>query len=328
VTEPGDVSDPELEELLRAIDRLCAQRDWDGVLALRDRARASYEHGQQHWPAAAHAEYRLALEAPGEYAGAMIVEGAGRFAFGPLAEVAASTHTWAELAPHIPPGPLAAITAHERIVRGEDLEDDDRVDPDVLPLPLALEAWEPSYPVATYRPDKADFPMPARPAMLLVELPPPPHECSTDADEVLALRAVVRPWLAESNGHADAAGVRGDAGTALAALGLTQVRMVEIAAADAVALLAWAGASGGAEGRRRGMAWGRFVARDAAAALAGLSAEDAEVPEVLDELRWYAFDDVAPSTGWTLRLAVEDPVDGYAWAIDARDAVDPSTRSR
>jgi hypothetical protein len=257
----------------------------------------------------------------------MIVEGAGRFALGPLAEVAASTHTWAELAPHIPPGPLAAITAHERIVRGENLEDDDRVDPDVLPLPLTLEAWEPSYPVATYRPDRADFPMPP-PVMGVVDLPPAPHEWSTDVEEVLALRAVVQPWLTESNGRADAVGVRGDAGTALAALGLPQVRMAEITAAHAVALLAWAGASGGAEGRRRGMAWGRFVAREAAAALAGLSAEDPELPEVLDELRWYAFDDGGPSAGWTLRLAVEDPVDGYAWAIDARDAVDPSTRSR
>ena len=47
--------------------------------------------------------------------------GAGRFALGPLSEVAASTHTWAELAPHAPPGPLAAVTAHERVVRGEDL---------------------------------------------------------------------------------------------------------------------------------------------------------------------------------------------------------------
>src|SRR4029077_19711291 len=126
------------------------RRDWDGLLALRDRARAAHERGRQHWPAAALAEDRRALDAPGEYAGVVIVEGAGRFAPGPLSEVAASTHTWAELAPHIAEGPLRSITAHERVGRGEDLSDDDRVDALVLPVPLALERWEPVYAVATY----------------------------------------------------------------------------------------------------------------------------------------------------------------------------------
>ncbi|MEY2461245.1 MAG: hypothetical protein QOG30_3075, partial [Acidimicrobiaceae bacterium] len=111
----------DLTELFREIDRLVAQRNWRGLLTLRDRARAAHERGKQLWPAAAHAEYRLALEAPAEFAGAVIAEGAGRFAAGPLAEVAASTHTWLELAPHIETGPLLSITAHERVVRGDDL---------------------------------------------------------------------------------------------------------------------------------------------------------------------------------------------------------------
>src|SRR5262249_38730535 len=75
----------------------------------------------QLWPVAAHAEYRLALESPGRWAATMLVEGAGRFAPGPLPEVAASTHEWADLAPHAPYGPPSVLAAHERVVRGEDL---------------------------------------------------------------------------------------------------------------------------------------------------------------------------------------------------------------
>jgi len=141
VTDPSITSsgDPELDDLLRELERLLSARDWDGVMRLRDRARAAFERGRQHWPAAAHAEYRLALEAPAEWAGAVVVEGAGRFALGPLAEVAASTHTWAELRDHVPDGPLRSIVAHERVIRGEDLTADATIDPNVLPIPLQRE---------------------------------------------------------------------------------------------------------------------------------------------------------------------------------------------
>ncbi|MEY2449820.1 MAG: hypothetical protein QOH79_3296 [Acidimicrobiaceae bacterium] len=314
----SDISDPELEELLREIDRLAARRDWEGLLALRDRARAAHERGRQHWPAAAHAEYRLALEAPGEFAGAVIVEGAGRFAPGPLAEVAASTHTWSELAPHIPAGPLVSITAHERIVRGEDLRDDDRVDPLVLPLPLARREWEPSYPLATYEHDKADFPAPELPALEAVDLPAPPFECTPDVDEALALRALVATWLTDSNGRSEAVGVEGSALTAIAALGVPKARIAEVGLAGATALMAWAGASGGAAGRRRGMAWGRFLAWECAAELAGVDIDD-EVGDAAAELRWFVWDTGAADTGWSLRLAVEDPEAGCAWALAATD---------
>jgi hypothetical protein len=314
----SDTSDPELEELLREIDRLAARRDWEGLFALRNRARAAHERGKQHWPAAARAEYRLALEAPGEFAGAVIVEGAGRFAPGPLAEVAASTHTWSELAPHIPAGPLVSITAHERVVRGEDVRDDERVDPLVLPLPLALEQWEPDYPLASYEHDKADFPAPDLPALRPVELPAAPFESTSDVDEARALRALVATWLADSNGQADAVGVEGSALSAIAALGVVQGRIAEVTLADAMALMAWAGASGGAAGRRRGMAWGRFLAWEFAAELAGVDIED-DVGAAADELRWYVWDTGSADTGWSLRLAVEDPEAGCAWALAAAD---------
>jgi hypothetical protein len=314
----SDVSDPELEELLREIDRLAARRDWEGLFALRNRARAAHERGKQHWPAAAHAEYRLALEAPGEFAGAVIVEGAGRFAPGPLAEVAASTHSFAELAPHIPPGPLVSIAAHERVVRGDDLRNDERVDALVLPLPLGLEDWEPAYPLATYEHDKVDFPAPDLPALAVVELPVAPFESTTDVDEARALRALVATWLTDSNGHADAVGVEGSALTAIAALGVSQVRVVEVTLADAMAVMAWAGASGGAAGRRKGMAWGRFLAWECAAELAGVAIED-DVGAAAGELRWYVWDTGTADTGWSLRLAVEDEEAGCAWALAATD---------
>jgi hypothetical protein len=309
-----------LEELLREIDRRVAQRDWDGLLALRNRARVAHERGKQHWPAAAHAEYRLALEAPGEYAGAVIVEAAGRFAPGPLSEVAASTHKWAELAPHISPGPLLTITAHERIVRGEDLCADERVDALVLPLPLALQSWEPGYPLATYRPDEADFPTPPILVPSSVELPPAPYESTTDADEALALRALVATWLTDSNGWSKAVAVEGSALTAIAALDVAQARVAELTLAEAMALMAWAGASGGAEGHRRGMAWGRFLAWECAAELAGVEIED-DVGGAAGELRWFVWDTGGAETGWSLRLAVEDPEAGCAWALIATDQV-------
>jgi hypothetical protein len=324
----SDESNPELEELLREIDRLAERREWEELLALRDRARAAHERGKQHWPAAAIAEYRLALEAPAEFAGAVIVESAGRFAPGPLAEVAASTHTWAELAAHIGPGPLLSITAHERIVRGDDLTNDDRVDPFVLPLPLVLEEWEPSYPLATYLPDNADFPAPEVPALTVVELPPAPYEWTTDADEALALRSVVATWLTESNGRSESVGVEGSALTAIAALvagahgaheaHVTHARVARVTLAEVMAVMAWAGASGGAEGRRKGMAWGRFLARECAAELAGVDIED-DVGGAAGELRWSVWDTGTADTGWSLRLAVEDPEGGCAWALAATD---------
>lgn len=312
----GDVVDPELDELIRGIDRLVARRDWSGLLALRDRAKASHERGKQHWPAAARAEYRLALEAPGEYAGQVIVDGAGRFAPGPLAEVAASTHRWEEIGAHIPAGPLRTIAVHEHVVRG-DVTAFDQGDPRVLPVPMALLEWEPDYSLAVYEPDTAHFPAPSQPSLTAVDLPQPPAECTSDVDEALALRALASTWVTESNGRAHAVGVRGNALTAIAALGVARARAAEVRSSDALAHMAWTGASGGAEGRRRGTAWGRFVAWECAAVLAGVEID--ELGDVIDDLCWFLWDASEPDMGWSLRLAVEDPDNECAWALEATD---------
>ena len=314
----------DLDELTRHIDRLCSARDWDGLLDLRDRCRRALERGKQLWPAAAHAEYRLALEAPARWAGAMLEPGAGRFALGPLTEVVASTHTWAELAPCVPPGPLAALTAHERVVRGEDLSDDDRIDRQVLELPLVLQPWEPAYPLATYAAEKADFPD-VPPVPLEAVALPPSAERVDDTESCRALVELVTAWTSESEGAAEAAAVAGDAPAAVAALGRDRARLAEVPPGHALAAMAWAAASGGGHGRRRGMAPGRFAAWWTVVALAGRLDEwplpaDA-VGEAAASLRWYRWDPGAPDTGWALRLAVEDPEDGLAWALSATDTL-------
>jgi hypothetical protein len=318
----------DLDGLTRLVDALCARREWDELLRLRDLCRAALERGKQLWPAAAHAEYRLALEAPAPFAARMLVPGTGRFALGPLPEVAASTHSWREMAPHVPPGPVSALAAHERVVRGEDLSPV-VLDPPVLDLPLALQPWEPAYPLAHYEPDQADFPTPPTPppaAFCEEKSTPGRRFLLTEAEEegVRALVDLAGAWTTESNGRADAAAVEGDAAAAVAALGPPTVRLAELTPADALAHMAWTAASGGAHGRRRGMAAGRFAAWWAVAAVAGILDDwplpPDELGEVAAELRWYLWDAGEPATGWHLRLAVEDPDAGLAFALAASDA--------
>ena len=139
LVEAGD-----LNELLRAVDGLCAARSWDELVALAERCEEAVERGKQLWPIAEHIDYRLALEAPGDFAGRVLNPGIGRFSLGPLTEVAASTHTWAQLAPHIEAPQAAAYVAQERVLRGEVLEGDPLAHPEVLELPLRLWAWVPA----------------------------------------------------------------------------------------------------------------------------------------------------------------------------------------
>lgn len=313
----------DLDELIRQIDRLCDRREWAGLLDLRDRCRGALGRGKQLWPAASHAEYRLALEAPGEWAGAVIRPGAGHLALGPLPEVAAARHTWDELAPALAPGPLFTITAHERVVRGEDLRAVEGIDARVLDLPPTLQGWEPAYPVAEYEQHRARFPSPPTPERA-------PHEIGgaaepvDDPDCVNALLELARAWTAESNGRAEAVAVRGGAFGAIAALGPRRVRSARLSPAEALAIMAWTGASGGAHGRRRGMAAGRFGAWWAATALVGLLDDWPLPPDELGaaiaELRWFSWDAWEPDTGWRFHLAVDDPTEGLAWAVAATDA--------
>jgi hypothetical protein len=313
----------DLDELVRQVDRLADAGDWHGLLDLRDRCRRALERGRQLWPAASLAEYRLALDAPGKWAASMLMPDAGRFALGPLSEVAASTHAWSELAPYAPPTPQASIAAQERVVRGEDLTDDDRVDRQVVELPLVLQPWEPRYPVATYKASEADFAdPPAVSGWRPFDAGPAPR--TDDAEACRALVDLAAAWVTESNGRAEAVAVDGDAAGAIAALGARRGRLAQVDLADALAAMAWTGASGGAHGRRRGMAAGRFAAWWALAALTdhldGWPVPPEELHGVAQQLRWYRWDTGEPETGWSLRLAVEDAERGRAWAVSAVDA--------
>ena len=316
-----EANDP--DALLRAVDGLCATREWDLLTRLQMLCREAVTRGRQLWSVDHHIDYRLALEAPAEWAGPVVNERASRFLLGPLPEVAASTHTWGELAPHIPDGPARALTAHERVLRGEDLRADTSIDTHVLEIPLQVEEWEPTYPLATFASDRAEFPPPRLPPLDIAELPPARDAVHDPAAED-ALGHIVSTWTETSNGQIDLAAVSGDAPHAIAALGLRKAAIAELDVRQALAFIAWAGASGGAYGRRRGAAAGRFSAWWTVATLTDLvddwPVSGDELAEAGAELRWYAFSDLFPSTGWSFQLAADDPVHGLAWAIAAGDA--------
>ena len=314
----------DLDGLVRLVDELTASGDWARLRRLRDAARHALGTGRQLWPAATLAEYRLALLAPAEWAAGVLDESSGRFTIGPLTEVVAQQHTWAELAPLLEPGPRAAVVAHERVLRGEAIEGSSVGElPNTLDLPYELAPWEPRYALANDRADGAEFPAPDLPAGLAELALPADVDGALVDDELveLAVRQLVEPWTASSDGRADLVAVEGDLATAVRALGITSARAVELAPVDALSWLAWAGASGGAHGRRRGAAAGRFGALWLVAALGDILDEWPEaIGDTVAGLRWWWWDAHEPVTGWQLQLAVEDPAEGVAWAISARDA--------
>lgn len=339
VPEPSPREDPQLDrwvgtgdldELLREVDRRCERQDWEGVVIVRDRARTASERGHQLWPAASFAEYRIALDAPAEWA-AGVVDG-GYLAPGPLSEVVAQRHRFVDLATHLAPGPARSQVAQERVLRGELVEDGAAGE-----LPGRLLGWEPAYEVAEYLPNgDARFPAPP-PVPALEPVDGRPLGPAPDAtDGARALADAVRHWRTASEGLVTSVGVEGSGADAVTTLvssasgddgpDPTDARRSEVDRATAVALLAWAAASGGAQGRRRGAATGRF---EAWWVLASLVATEDEWPvdpgPSSEELRWWVWEPDGPvgsfSPGWVCRIAVEDPVDGLAWALDATDRI-------
>lgn len=313
--------------LLLAVSGMCSARRWDDLVDLADRCEHAIERGKQVWPIAEHVDYRLALEAPAEYAADVLVPGVGRFAPGPLTEVAASTHTWSELAPHIEVPQVAAFVAQERVLRGEDLSGDERAHPEILELPLVLQDWEPTYALATYSSDLVEV-MEPWVAMAPLEpiTSPAPSSAERLADDELegALLDLVTPWVTESNGAAQVAVVKGDAGAAISTLAFGALRMGALAVDEFLAGIAWAAASGGAHGRRRGAALGRSLAWYTSAVLGGARwpVEPSDLRHRLSALRLYRWDEGAPEEGWILRIAIEDPAGGRSVALAATDLLE------
>lgn len=312
----------DLDGLVRLIDERCSARDWAGVLQVRDRARAAVQTGRQLWPAATLAEYRLALWAPAEWSVRVLDEESGRFTIGPLTEVAAQHHSFADLAVAMPTGPRLGFVAHERALRGEAIPDGT---PNPLDIPFAVQPWEPGYALATYSDDGIDAPSPARPPAASFTRTDVALAARVDDTSVtLAVRQLFDTWTAASNGRVEVVCVEGTAAQAIAALGVPSPALAAISPGDALAWLAWAGASGGAHGRRRGAATGRFGAWWLLASLGDLLDEwpvqPGELHALADDLRWYWWDAGEPALGWEVQLAVDDPAEGYAWAISAHDA--------
>jgi len=313
----------DLDELTRIVDDLARDRRWDELLVLRDRTRRAFdESGRQLWPAASFAEYRVALHGPDALLGDVLTPDAGFLAPGPLTEVAAQHHSWADAGPYLPVGPMTAVFAHERAVRGELI--DELVDAaDVYSAPLRRARWEPEYLLPEYRTDGVEIPSPdpvrGRPLTAGNERAKPIEE----HDACDALRAVVAAWATASDARVAVAAVEGGVGAAIEALGAVEARGAWLSPQEALIRLAWAGASGGARGRRRGGAAGRDAAWQAAIAIAGFDPFDTvpedELSAALDELRWCAWHAADALVGHVLRIAVEDPLDGIAFAIDAVD---------
>jgi Family of unknown function (DUF6183) len=317
--EAGD-----LNGLLAVVDGLCAAREWGELLDLADRCEEAVERGKQLWPIAAHIDYRIALESPAEYAAGVLRPTSGRWSHGPLTEVAASTHTWTQLAPFIEEPQIAAFVAQERVLRGEVLEGDGRTHPEILELPLRVTDWEPIYCLATFRADHVEVAEVWEPRLRMERFEPKPGEELDEPELVGALLDLVTPWTTESNGAARALVVEGGAVQAASLLAYDSFFIGPLTPAEALQRMAWAAASGGAHGRRRGAAFGRFAAWHVSALLV-----DQPWPPPLDrlgsavnQLTWWRWDEDPAHEGWSLRLAVADERAGWAAAIAATDVLE------
>lgn len=319
----------DLDEVLRLVEDLHSAADWSGLAAIEDMCRRAHERGLTLWPAAVRARYLRALDGTPRWS-ATTLDGSAlaQFGLGPLTEVVAQGHTWTELAPHLPAGPEAGVAAQERVLRGEDLSSDPEARGLHGELPLSLGAWEPAYHLPRYRPDSVDVAAPPGMAATAVIDCGEAGEEVDDPEGMDALRDLVAPWVEQSGGRARVVSTRGELEGALGVLGVGTARVTELTPAEAMAHMAWAAASGGLHGRRRGGAYGRFAAWWTAATLGGLldlwPLDVDEAGESVAELRWFAWDRGADRQGWHLALAAVDPRRHLAWALEAVDAGDPT----
>lgn len=327
----------DLDALVREADRLATLGRFEDLLTLRDRCHAAAEEvGKQLWGPAQYAEYRLALHAPGPLAAQVVTPGAARFALGPLTEVLAQEHTFDEVADHLD-AVSAAVVAQERVLRGEDLAGHPLAGEEDTGVPAVLQPWEPAYVLPVYEVATRSDGTPAPTVLDRVSAagrPGRPRDLPTVAR---ALAELAGPWEAQSEGEVHVAVVDGDAAAAVAAVVDRPAELARITVGDAFAAMAWTAASGGARGRRRGGAAGRAAAWWVGHVVTGLvfPADPDELEFHLEELTWYLVEtldgeDVAVgsvttgdagerTTGWHLRLVVEDPTAGWAACVDAAD---------
>jgi hypothetical protein len=311
----------DLDGLVRLIDDYCETRSWHDLLGLRDACKAAVANGRQVWPASTLAEYRLALLAPAEIAVQVVDEEAGRFTMGPLTEVIAQNHQWSELREFLQPSPTSTYIAYECGIRGQ------QVDGELFPAlesPCTLLSIETNYALAEYHDNEAKFPTPAIPEMgNAIAVPASSANVVQDSEVATAIHQLVDAWTTQSNGELRISCVEGSVLDALAVLEVQEARLSMLTSSDALAWLTWAGASGGAHGRRRGNALGRDAAWWTVAALTGKTSNwplsDEESLTAVNSLQWFWWDPNEPTTGWNVRLCIHHGDRNRSWVFMLTD---------
>ena len=311
----------DLDGLVRLIDDYCETRSWNDLLGLRNACKAAVANGRQVWPASTLAEYRLALLAPAEIAVQVVDEEAGRFTMGPLTEVIAQNHQWSELSEFLQPSPTSTYIAFECSIRGQ------QVNSGLFPAlesPCSLLPVESNYALAVYHDNEAKFPTPAIPEMgSAIAVPASSANVVQDSEVSTAIHQLVDAWTTQSNGELRISCVEGSVLDALASLKVQEARLSLLASGEVLAWLAWAGASGGAHGRRRGNALGRDAAWWTVAALTGQTSNwplsDEESITAVNSLQWFWWDANEPTTGWNVQLCVHHGGRNRSWAFMLTD---------
>jgi hypothetical protein len=333
----------DIDELVRYVDNVCASGDFPHLIDVRDQARAAVNSGRQLWPIATLANYRLALYAPGPLAVRALDDTARTFMPGPLSEILAVHHTWDELSEHLVPGPDRSLFAYERALRGDNITTDES---NALDIPLVPLTWEPNYPVASYDDEGVTCDPPALPSLSLanssmIESNSPSKGVDDlaiddlviddlvidDEDTDIAVRELFSSWTTESNGTVAVTIVEGSIADALSAHGLANAPTSPLTTQEAFSWLAWAGASGGAHGTRRGMATGRFGVWWLCATITDTADEwplhDPMSHEAIKQLAWHQFlPKDGHQNGWVVHFAVHDPLNEISVCIEASDSLE------
>ena len=318
------IAQTDLDGLIRFIDASCTSRNWQQLFNVRNACRAAVHSGRQLWPAATLAEYRLALHSPAQWATEIITTEASRFTLGPLTEVIAQNHVWAELVNRLPYSPQSTFVAYECALRGQTIDEPDALFP-ALEIPAQCGSWEPDYQLAIYSDNEATFPAPPLPHSINAENIDSSTGQRLDEPEISqATSHLVEAWTVQSNGRCESVVTDGDALNALGALGITSASLRPLTSESAMAWMAWAGASGGAHGRRRGAATGRLSAWWMLAALNHSidtwPLSSLEAHEFAEQWKWWWWDAQELPIGWQLQLVAHNSTTNQAWAVRANDA--------
>ena len=311
----------DLDGLVRLIDDYCETRSWHDLLGLRDACKAAVAHGRQVWPASTLAEYRLALLAPADIAVQVVGEDAGRFTIGPLTEVIAQHHQWSELKDLLEPSPTTTFIAYECAIRGQQI--DDQLFP-ALESPCNLLTLENNYALAEYQDNDATFLTPAIPQLnSVITIAASSAHIVHDPEVFTAIHQLADTWTTQSNGVFAFNCVDGSVLDALSSLNIHEAQLSLLTPGEALSWLTWAGASGGAHGRRRGNALGRDAAWWTIAALTENTTRwplsNSELIDAANVLQWFWWDDNTTTTGWKVQLCIHHPFRNRSWAFSLRD---------